>query len=178
MCFVTTYILLYFNRCCFLSLELIQLTRQSSWITVGEMKVTLIKSVEYYRNFHGFTIAIWFNKRIASALLSPTWTIKQLNHSSTHALYTNKEGRDRVPLRKDCSCVADLLRTTNCFLAIYVHICLCIILAALPNTSALRASKSAICPALRNTFVFPIWKSSIVQVTTKNQWYKHSRHKI
>jgi hypothetical protein len=32
------------------------------------------------------------------------------------------------------------------------------ILAALPNTSALRASKSAICPALRNTFVFPICK--------------------
>lgn len=50
----------------------------------------------------------------------------------------------------------------NSFLVRCVFIRLWISRAALANTSALRASSSAIWPALRNTFVFPIWSKQKV----------------
>lgn len=62
-----------------------------------------------------------------------------------------------IPLQSFCIFMDAFRRIINSFLVRWVRICLWMRLTAWARTSALLASNSAICPALRNTLVFPIW---------------------
>ena len=67
------------------------------------------------------------------------------------------QSSEEIPLQNFWDWTEAFRKLTNSFRIRCVFIRLWISRAALANTSALRASNSAIWPALKNTFVFPIW---------------------
>jgi hypothetical protein len=67
------------------------------------------------------------------------------------------QSSEEIPLQNFWDLTEALRKLMNSFRIRCVFIRLWISRAALTNTSARRASSSAIWPALKNTFVFPIW---------------------
>jgi len=92
--------------------------------------------------------------------------LKKVSTKSKH-----EKRRLGVPRKLDCKLIAARRNSMNSFRAIWVRVCLWMILAAFPRTSDLLASNSAIWPALRKTFVFPIClnhqKSCMTSLVTK-----------
>lgn len=83
------------------------------------------------------------------------------------------QSSEEIPLQNFWDWTEAFRKLTNSFRIRCVFIRLWISRAALANTSALRASNSAIWPALKNTFVFPIWyKRSQVRSYKKYMLYK------
>lgn len=68
-----------------------------------------------------------------------------------------------LPLHKDCTTMLAFRIAINRFRAWWVLTRRWMVFAALLRTSALLASNSAIWPALKNTFVLPIWRLHVQQ---------------